>query len=262
LGDGPTDAFSTGAPRTAVVTGASAGIGRAIAIALGALGWSVAVGARRVAALEETAALVGEAGGKTVARELDVTDAGSVDAFFDAVRAVCGPVDVLVNNAGIALPGAVDDMADDDHARIVATNLLGPILMTKRVVAELRATERPGDVVFVSSDTTVHPRPRLTTYLASKAGLEAFAAALALECEGSGIRSSVVRVGPTTSGFADEWDPEKAAALIPYWEPFGVQRHWNMLAPEDVARAVVAVVTAPMPTWLPLVEVQPRPPVA
>jgi NAD(P)-dependent dehydrogenase (short-subunit alcohol dehydrogenase family) len=246
--------------RTAVVTGASGGIGRAIAVALGRLGWSVGIGARRLAQLEETAGLVGDAGGRAVACELDVTDAHSIDAFLAAVRAACGSVDVLVNNAGIAIPGAAHELEDDAHRRIVETNLIGPLLLTKRVVAALRDEHRTGDIVFISSDVTVHPRPHMATYRSTKAALEAFAATLALECEGTGIRSSVVRVGPTTTGFADEWDPAVLGELMPYWERFGVHRHWNTMEPDDVGRAVAAVVTAPDHMWVSIVEVQPRAP--
>jgi NAD(P)-dependent dehydrogenase (short-subunit alcohol dehydrogenase family) len=243
-----------------VVTGASSGIGRAVAVALGALGWSVGVGARRLAQLDETAGLVGEAGGKAVACELDVTDSGSIEEFLSAVRAACGPIDVLVNNAGIAIPGAAHEMPDEVHRRIIDTNLIGPILITKRVVAALREERRAGDIVFISSDATVHPRPQMATYLSSKAALEAFAATLALESEGSGIRSSVVRVGPTVTGFADDWDPDVVGELMPYWQRMGVHRHWNVMQPADVGRAVAAVVSAPAHMWMPIVEVQPQPP--
>jgi NAD(P)-dependent dehydrogenase (short-subunit alcohol dehydrogenase family) len=244
--------------RRAIVTGASSGIGRAIAVALGGCGWDVAIGARRADQLEDTAGLVRDAGGSPTAHALDLTDSASIDAFV----AVAGEVDVLVNNAGIALPGAIHEMTDDDHRRIVETNLLGPILLTQRVVSGLRAEGRPGDVVFISSDATVHHRPYLATYLATKAGLEHFATTLALEGEGFGIRSSIVRVGPTLTSFGDEWDPAIFEALFPYWQRFGIQRHFNTMMPEDIARAVVSVVTAPAHMWVPIIEVQPNPPTA
>ena len=89
-----------------------------------------------------------------------------------------------------------------------------------------------------------------------------FATVLALECEDVAIRSSIVRVGPTTTGFADGWDLEQFAEIIPQWNRFGIQRHFNTMQPDDVARAVVSIVTAPPHMWVPVVEVQPRPPVA
>jgi NAD(P)-dependent dehydrogenase (short-subunit alcohol dehydrogenase family) len=246
--------------RVAVVTGASAGLGRAIAVALGELGWTVALGARRVAQLEETAKLVSDAGGTPIVHALDVTDSASIDAFCTDIRAEAGTIQVLVNNAGTALPGSIHAMSDDDHRRIVETNLLGPMLLSRRVVGQLRADALPGDIVFISSDSTVNKRPYLATYLSTKAGLEAFAQTLALESEGAEIRSSVVRVGPTITGFADEWDLEIFEEIMPLWQRFGIQRHWNTMVPEDVARAVVTVVTAPAHMWVPIVEVQPIPP--
>jgi len=246
--------------RVAVVTGASAGIGRAIAIALGRLGWTVGLGARRLALLDETAKSVLDVGGTPLVPPLAVTDAASIDAFCAHVGAHAGPIDVLVNNAGTALPGAIHEMSDEDHRRIVETNLLGPILLTRRIVAQLRTDARRGDVVFISSDATVQKRPHLATYLSTKAGIEAFAQTLALESEGAGVRASVVRVGPTMTGFADEWDLTVFDELMPRWQRFGIQRHFNTMQPEDVARAVVTVVTAPEHMWVPIVEVQPNPP--
>jgi NADP-dependent 3-hydroxy acid dehydrogenase YdfG len=246
--------------RVAVVTGASAGIGRAIAVALGRLGWTVGLGARRVVQLDETAKLVADAGGTPIVRALDVTDASSIDTFCSFVSSEAGTIEVLVNNAGTALPGAIHEMSDADHRRIVETNLLGPMLLTRRIVARLRAAAVPGDIVFISSDATVNKRPHLATYLSTKAGIEAFAQTLALESEGVEIRSSVVRVGPTLTGFAEEWDLAVFDELMPRWQRFGIQRHFNTMRPEDVARAVISVVTAPAHMWIPIVEVQPNPP--
>jgi NADP-dependent 3-hydroxy acid dehydrogenase YdfG len=246
--------------RVAVVTGASAGIGRAIAVAFGGLGWTVGLGARRVAQLDETAKIVADVGGTPLAHPLDVTDSLSIDTFCDFVRSHAGAIQVLVNNAGTALPGAIHEMSDEDHRRIVETNLLGPMLLTRRVVAQLRCDAIAGDIVFISSDATVQKRPHLATYLSTKAGIEAFAQTLALESEGVGVRSSVVRVGPTLTGFADEWDLEVFDDLMPRWQRFGIQRHFNTMVPEDVARAVVTVVTAPPHMWVPIVEVQPNAP--
>jgi NAD(P)-dependent dehydrogenase (short-subunit alcohol dehydrogenase family) len=254
-----TDGPSGGDPsaRVAIVTGASGGIGRAVAVAFGALGWSVGVAARRVDAIAETAELVTAAGGHAVTFPLDLTEIASIDACHAKVRDELGVVDVLVNNAGVAVPGAAYDMRDDDHARIVATNLLGAILLTKRVVAPLVTARRTGDVVFMTSDATVQPRPHLATYMATKAGVEVFARALGLELEGTGIRSSVVRVGPTATGFADAWDPAVFEQLIPYWQKFGAQRHWGVMQPEEVAAAVVHSVTAPIGAHLREIEIVP-----
>jgi NAD(P)-dependent dehydrogenase (short-subunit alcohol dehydrogenase family) len=247
------------ARRVAVVTGASTGIGRATAVALGALGWRVALGARRADKLEETAGLVIEAGGEAFPRALDVTDAGSVDAFADTVEDVLGPIDVLVNNAGIAVPGAFWDLTPEELDREIRTNLLGPLLCTRRVLPAM-IERRRGDVVFVSSDTVSAPRPGLLGYGATKAGLEGAARGLVLELEGSGVRATTVRVGPTLTDFGTDWSPAQIDALMSSWPRFGIQRHMNTLHPEDVARAVVHAVTSPPGVRLDLIEVQPEAP--
>jgi NADP-dependent 3-hydroxy acid dehydrogenase YdfG len=250
-----------GTSRAALVTGASAGIGRAIAVAFGALGWDVVVAARRVEALEETAKLVDDAGGRARVQRLDLTDTTSIDGCC-AGAGVAGAVDVLVNNAGIAFAGPAIEMADDDHRRIVETNLLGTILLTKRVVAAQVAARVPGDVVFVSSDSIVHARPQMATYTATKAALETFARTLAMELEGTDTRSTIVRLGPTQpTAFGDGWDPAIFEHLIPYWQRFGAQRHWGAIRPEDVATVVVHAVTAPRGVHLSEIEVLPQAPV-
>jgi NAD(P)-dependent dehydrogenase (short-subunit alcohol dehydrogenase family) len=248
------------ATRTAIVTGASSGIGQATAVALGTLGWRVAIGARRVEKLAETATQITAAGGTPFVHALDVCDAVSVDAFCAAAEAALGPVDVLVNNAGVTWPGALSEADDDVHRRTIETNLLGPIYTSRRVVRSLLARDAPGDVVFISSDVTVSPRPRMAAYGASKAGLEHFAHTLGMELEGTGIRASVVRVGPTLTGFGDGWDPDHFEELFAEWQKFGLQRHWDTLDPSAVARAVVMIVTSEPGTTIPLVELQPTPP--
>ena len=246
--------------RTAVVTGASSGIGKAVALAFGARGWRVAVGARRDEALAETAAAIDASGGRAFAHPLDVREPESVDSFFAAAEDALGPVDVLVNNAGIALPGALHEVDDDVHARIVETNLLGPIYASRRAVRSMLQREVPGDIVFVSSDVTVHPRPQMPAYGASKAGLEHLATILALELEGTGIRTSVVRVGPTLTSFGDGWNLEIFETLMPQWQRFGFQRHWHTNDAATVAIAVVTAVTIERGSTISVLEVQPTPP--
>jgi NAD(P)-dependent dehydrogenase (short-subunit alcohol dehydrogenase family) len=153
-------------------------------------------------------------------------------------------------------------MSDDDHRRIIETNLLGTILLTKRVVAAQVAAGRPGDVVFISSDSIVHARPQMATYTATKAALETFARTLAMELEGTDTRSTIVRLGPTQpTAFGDGWDPAIFEHLIPYWQRFGAQRHWNAMQPEHVAAVVVHAVTAPRGVHLSEIEVLPQAPV-
>jgi NADP-dependent 3-hydroxy acid dehydrogenase YdfG len=247
-------------PRVVYVTGASSGIGRAVAEDLAGLGWRVALGARRQDRLEEVAAAVAAAGGEPFSCLLDVTDPASIAAFFSAAEATLGPVDVLVNNAGVATPGWLHAVASEALTREVTTNLLGAILATRLAVASMRERAR-GDVVFITSDATRHPRPRMATYTATKAGLEAFAHALAMEFEGTGLRATTVRVGPTLTEFGFGWPADELDDLMTYWPRFGLQRHPGLLDASTVARAVRTAVTAPPGVHVATIEVQPEAPV-
>jgi NADP-dependent 3-hydroxy acid dehydrogenase YdfG len=247
--------------RTALITGASGGIGRAIAVALGGLGWNVVVASRRQSAVDETAKLVDDAGGNALALVVDLTDDASVDRLCAEVRAKWGTIDVLVNNAGIAVPGFAWETSDDDHRRVVETNLLGTMLVTNRIVRALVAQKLEGDIVFMTSESIVQPRPQMASYMATKAGVETYARALALELEGSRVRSTIVRVGPTQpTSFADNWDPAIFEDLIRYWQRFGAQRHWGAMEPEHVAGAVVHAITAPRGARVAEVEIVPPAP--
>ena len=126
--------------RTAIVTGATAGIGLAIAEAFGALGWRVAIGARREDRLDDAVAAVARAGGRGFGHVLDVTDPASVDAFVTAAEKALGPIDVLVNNAGlVASPGRCTSCARSRSASTLETGLLGSLLMSRRVLAATAA---------------------------------------------------------------------------------------------------------------------------
>jgi NAD(P)-dependent dehydrogenase (short-subunit alcohol dehydrogenase family) len=248
-------------PRCAIVTGASSGIGRAVAVEFGHLGWHVALGARRLDRLEETASEVAAAGGHGLALSLDVQDEDSIGAFFAGAEAALGPVDVLVNNAGVATPGWLHELPAAALRRDVLTNLLGPLLLSRLAVGSLRARDAAGDLVFITSDATRHPRPRMAPYTAAKAGIEAFAQSLALELEGTGIRTTTVRVGPTLTEFGFGWPMEELEDLMAYWPRFGLQRHAGMLEPSAVARAVATAVTTPPGVLVDTIEVQPEAPV-
>jgi NAD(P)-dependent dehydrogenase (short-subunit alcohol dehydrogenase family) len=247
-------------PRTAIVTGASSGIGVTIAAELGRLGWRIAIGARRLDRLDETAARVRAAGGEPFTHPLDVSDARSIESFFAAAQDAIGPVDVVVNNAGVATPGWLADIPVAAIEREVATNLTGPILLSRLAISALQRRGARGDLVFITSDATRNARPRMATYTATKAGLEALVHSLAMELEGTGIRATTIRVGPTLSEFGFGWPMDELEDLLTYWPRFGLQRHAGVLEPEAIARAVVTAVTAPPGVWFDTIEVQPEAP--
>lgn len=244
-------------PRTAVVTGASAGIGAAIARALGALGWSVALGARRTSLLDEVARGVEAAGGRALAHALDVTDARSIDAFFGAAEAALGHVEVLVSNAGIGVPGLLHEVPVADLERELRTNLFGPMLVTRRALPSMLERRR-GDLVFISSMNVVEPRPFQLGYTAAKAGLEGMAQVLRRDLEGTGVRSTIVRPGATRSEFGFGWQPDILVRVLDSWKAWGFMRHMDMMDGDQVALAVVAAVTAPPGLHMDVIQVNPE----
>ena len=241
----------------AVVTGAASGIGAATAVELARVGCRVAVGARRKDRLDAVAEQITAAGGTALARRLDVTDAASIDAFCATVEAELGPIDVCVNNAGQNRSALVAEASVEELQSDLEVNLLGAMWMTRRVLPGMLA-RRGGDVVFVGSDSARHPRPFQGAYSAAKLGLEAFARVVEMETEGTGVRSILVRVGPTGSEFGNQMPKERLKEILASWQYWGVYRRHHWMPAESVARAIERVVSVPVEeSYSPIVEVQP-----
>ncbi len=245
--------------RTALVTGASSGIGAATARALGELGWAVAIGARRIERLEEVASDVEKAGGRPFAHALDVTQPESIETFFAAAEGTLGPVDVVVSNAGAAIAGLLHELRVEELESEVATNLLGPMLVAHRALPSMLERKR-GDLVFITSLNVVLPRPFQTGYTATKSGIEGLARALQMELEGTGVRTTIVRPGPTKTEFGWDWDRNLIKRILESWEHWGVLHHHHYLPAERVAEAVVTAVTAPAGTRLDVIQLNPEAP--
>jgi NADP-dependent 3-hydroxy acid dehydrogenase YdfG len=244
-------------PRSVVVTGASSGIGAATAVEFSRNGWRVAVGARRSERLQALTDRIRSAGGEVFAERLDVTDPASIKTFCRGVESAFGRVDVLVNNAGSNLPALVAEAGVDELRSDVEVNLLGAIWMTRRLLPGM-LERRAGDVVFIGSDSALHPRPFQAAYAAAKAGLETFARVVEMETEGTGVRSILVRVGPTGSEFGSAMPEERVHEMLAAWKYWGVLRNLHWMPAESVARAVVRTVSVPVDESYPtLVEVQP-----
>jgi NADP-dependent 3-hydroxy acid dehydrogenase YdfG len=245
--------------RPAVVTGASSGLGRAIAVALGAAGHPVALGARRVGRCEEAAEEIRAGGGQAVALHLDVHDEASVAAFAKGAEEALGPVEVVVSCAGDVQPGTTVDTEPDEFLRQVDVNLLGPQRLLHHLVGGMVARRR-GDVVLVSSEAARQARPHVAAYVAAKAALEALARAAQMELEGTGVRVGVIRPGPSASEQGTTWTEEAVLQLTAEWNRWGLLRHPGYLRGRDVAAAVLAMVSAPPGTHITLLEVQPEAP--
>jgi NADP-dependent 3-hydroxy acid dehydrogenase YdfG len=248
------------ARRPAVVTGASSGLGRAIAIALGAAGHPVALGARRLGRCQEAAEEICAGGGQAVALPLYLNDAGSVAAFAAGSEAALGPTEVLVSCAGDVQPGTTAGTDPDEFLRQVDVNLLGPQRLVHHLVPGMVARRR-GDVVLVSSEAARAPRPQVAAYVAAKAGLEALARAAQMELEGTGVRVGVIRPGPSSSEQGRTWSEAAVLDLTAAWTRWGLLRHPGYLRGSDVAAAVLAMVSVPRGTHIALLEVLPEAPV-
>jgi 3-oxoacyl-[acyl-carrier protein] reductase len=216
-------AFCSLEGKNALVTGASRGIGRAIAIELARAGASVVLSYRTGA--EEASSLADEIGGRAV--QADVSDAVSAQALVEEA----GEVDVLVNNAGVTRDGLLVRMSDDDWRTVIDTNLAS-CFYTCRAAVRGMMKRRSGSIVNISSIVGVHGNWGQTNYAASKAGIIGFTKALARELGSRNVRANVVVPGYVKTRLTDVL-PEDATAAMLDNTPLG-----RLGDPEDVAGAV------------------------
>ena len=237
--------------RVAVVTGASSGIGAAVARSLGRHGAAVALAARREPALRAVADDVEDAGGRTLIAPTDVTDGDQVDALVEAAAARFGPVDVLVNCAGVMYFTMMAGARTDQWDRTVDVNCKGLLHCLAAVVPGMvgRGT---GHVVAISSDAGRKVFPGLGVYSASKFFTEAVLQSLRLETVGSGLRVTSIQPGNVATDLLSLSDDEEA--LRRYGEPTGAK----VLDPEHVAHAVVSALTQPPHVAVNEVLIEPR----
>ena len=182
------------AGQVAVVTGASQGIGRAIAETLAANGATVALVARSAARLEEVAATIQATGGRAEAHPCDVSQAAAVTAVVEKIHAAHGRIDILVNNAGVTRDTLLPRMSDEEWDEVLATNLRGPFLFT-RAVSRPMMQQRYGRIVNVASVSGLIGNPGQANYSASKAGLVGMTRTVAKELAGRKITVNAVAPG-------------------------------------------------------------------
>ena len=245
--------------RPAVVTGGSSGIGAAAARALAAAGHPVVLGARRLERCEAVAKEIEAAGGEAAAAYLDVADPGAVEAFVSAAEKTVGPIEVLVCNAGETMMGSGATMDPEVFARQIETNLTGAQRMIAALVPKMLARGR-GDAVVISSDAVDSPYPGMAAYVAAKWGLEGLARTMQRELEGTGVRVSIVKPGPTLTEMGSRWDPARVPEVLQGLKYWGTLRHSGLLKPEQVAHAIVDVISMPRGSHITLVEIQPEAP--
>ncbi|HIE85116.1 MAG TPA: SDR family oxidoreductase [Dehalococcoidia bacterium] len=234
------------AGRNALVTGASRGIGRAIALKLASEGANILVNyANSASAAEDVVAEIRKLGVRAEAYQADVSDRTACESMVDSAIKLFGQVDILVNNAGIGSSGidrpTITEATYDQYELLLGANLWGPIYMSKALVPHMRSAER-SDIVMISSVATDSYSERMGLYSIGKAGMEALAYTLAKEERSSGMRVNVV-----APGLVDTDMGRKLITLLPGSDdmrerdtaaPFGF-----VCTPEDIASAVYFLVS-------------------
>jgi 3-oxoacyl-[acyl-carrier protein] reductase len=217
------DGFASLEGKLALVTGASRGIGRAVAEELARAGASVVVGYR--SGKDEAEELAAAIGGRAVQADVSSPD--------DARRLVeeAGDVDILVNNAGLTRDGLLARMPDDDWRTVIETNL-SSVFYTCRAVTRPMMKKRGGSIVNISSIVGVHGNWGQTTYAASKAGIIGFTKSLARELGSRNVRANVVAPGYVKTALTDVL-PDAATEAMVSQTPLG-----RIAEPEEVAGAV------------------------
>jgi len=218
--------------KIALVTGASKGVGRGIALGLADHGWDVGVKYHQDReGAENCGALIQEQGQQSWVLQADVGNAKQVEGMFEQLRCQAGGLDLLVNNAGVQTWASLMDLKEADWDRTIRTNLKGTFLCTQQAARILQ--DRGGSIVNIGSGANKTPFPQLVDYCASKGGIETLTTVTAVELGQYGIRVNCVAPGSIEIERTKEESPDYAGT----WGPLTpLERIGNV---EDVAHAVV-----------------------
>ena len=224
----------------ALVTGASRGIGRAVALRLATLGASVAICGRDRAALEDSSKSLQELGARTFSLVTDVVRAEQVSELVTKSEAALGPISILVNNAGIGLFGPAHEKSEADWDRVLNSNLKSVFLVSRAVIPSM-IRRGSGDIINISSLAGKNTFAGGGIYCASKWGLMGLSGCMMEDLRAHGIRVSVICPGSVATEFSGSKpkDPSKA------------------LSPDDVAHAAEAIVTQRTGSFLSEIHLRP-----
>ncbi len=258
--------------RTAVVTGASSGIGRAIAERLGAAGAHVFLAGRTLAAMEASKKEIEESGGRASVQAVDVRDVQQVRDLVDTAVRETSRLDIMVNNAGVSFPASIVDGEPEEWRTMLETNVLALLVGCQAAVRAMRACKAEGHIVNISSIAA--QRPGSGVYGSTKHAVNDISATLRGELEEDSIRVVNVMPGAIATNFARNFDPAFVAGFIKMagldievkqgerlpdevFEKLSVQLKQMLGDPADVAEAVLYAVTQPIHVNLADIVVRP-----
>lgn len=206
--------------KTALVTGASSGLGREFAKVLAEAGANVVAAARRLPKLQETADIVRrDVGGEVYCLGLDVNESSSIAAGFDAAEEHFGIVDIIVNNAGISRPGYLMQLSEDDWDAVVNTNLKAVWMVAREGALRMQAAGVTGSIINIASILAFGTGKMLGAYMASKAGVVQLTRSMALEWSPDNIRVNAIAPGyfstEMNAGFLNTAKGKETLAGVP-----------------------------------------------
>jgi NADP-dependent 3-hydroxy acid dehydrogenase YdfG len=261
--------------KTAVVTGASSGIGRAIAELLGGEGAHVFLTGRTREPMEQSRATIERSGGRATVATFDIRDIGKLQGFIEEAQAKTGRLDILVNNAGVQFPEPILGANPEGWQAMLETNVLTVLVGSQAAVRAMRRSGSAGHIVTISSIAA--QRPDSGVYGATKHAVNVIMASLRNELERDPIRVTTIMPGAVATNIARHYEPEVLSATLGVPAlPFAFERGQHipdatlgqvqsqlqqlLCEPADVARAVLFAVTQPI--HVNVAELVVRPPVA
>ncbi len=229
--------------KIALVTGAGSGIGRAAALALSGIGFTVVVCGRRVAPLEETAAAIAARGGKALAAVCDVGKPDDVAALFERIRSEWGRLDFLFNNAGMGgAPALLEDLPFETWQSVVAVNLTGVFLCTQAAFRLMKSQSPGGGRIVNNGSISAHtPRPNSIAYTSTKHAVTGITKAAALDGRKYDIAVGQIDIGNAESQMAD-----KMKKGVP--QPDGSVRPEATMPLDHVGQAIITMANLPLAT--------------
>ena len=197
----------SGLNKVAVITGAGSGIGRAVALAMQSAGYSVVLAGRRLAELEQTAAMADHPTGKMLPVSTDVSQPDAVRALFARTRDEFGRMDILFNNAGVDAPGiAIEDLSYEQWSRVVSVNLTATFLCAQEAIRLMKMQQPRGGRIINNGSLSAHvPRPNSAPYTATKHAVTGLTKCISLDGRKYDIACSQIDIGNAVTEMTEKW---------------------------------------------------------